>query len=454
VTIDMPDHQRRPPLRRRRPGGSRTAAPTRTLVTSRTPARPRTLVTSRTLALSLLCLALLGVASAAVNPMLPPGSVLEVAFEERLSVADVQRNAASGFGRFGPPSAHNPVDVYRLQFVTTGLQGASTVVAARLFVPVDPIRERMPLFVFGSGTTGLGDVCAPSREHLLPQPEGDYGSYLPPYAANGIVTIFPDYLGFEDPSRPQAYFHAVSEATVMLDAARAAKALFQANPDVLGRLDGTVVAGGYSQGGHAAFAAADAQGVYAPSVELAGLIGFGASIDVRALLIEGPFYAPYVVTSFAHVYGRDLVNPSEILASRWLPTLEQTATSVCVSRAQQVYPFDVDAMYTPAFAAALRSGTLAREFPSFDALLAANRPGFSGHGLPALVIQGDQDVIVRNGSQERTVQDLCAAGSPVLYLNMPGVRHRDTRPAGFEAAVAYIFDRADGVAPPSSCTDW
>lgn len=397
---------------------------------------------------------LLAVAHGATSPLLPPGSVTEVVFEERIAVDAVQQRAASAFGRFGPPTVQNSVDVYRLELVTTGLDGAPTVITARLYVPVDPVRERMPLFVFGSGTTGLGDTCAPSREHLLPQPEGDYGSYLPAYAANGIVTILPDYLGFEYPGRPQAYFHAVSEAAVMLDAARAAQALFRENPDVLGLLDGTVIAGGYSQGGHAAFAAADAREIYAPAVTLAGLIGFGASIDVRALLLEGPYYAPYVVTSFAHVYGRDTVDASEILAARWLPTLEQTATSVCVSRAQQVWPFDVDQMYTSEFAAALRGGVLWRDYPAFDALLVANRPGFSGHGLPTLLIQGDQDVIVRNGSQERTVQDLCAEGSPVLYLNIPGARHRDTRPAGFEAAVAYIFDRADGVAPPSSCADW
>jgi pimeloyl-ACP methyl ester carboxylesterase len=405
---------------------------------------------------ALVALALHAVAPAQgdLPPVVPPGSVLEVAFERRLSADDVRRRAASSFGRFGPPSVENAVDVYRLRLVTTGLEGTPTIIPATLFVPVEPRLTEMPLFVFGSGTTGLGDACAPSREHLLPQPEGDYGSFLPPFAANGIVTIFPDYLGFEDPDRPQAYFHAVSEAAVMLDAARAAQALFAENPDVLGRLDGTVVAGGYSQGGHAAFAAADFGREYAPSVAFAGLIGFGASIDVRALLYEGPYYAPYIVTSFGHVYGFDIVRPEEILAARWLPTLEQQARSVCVSRAQQVYPFDVDAMYTPAFAAALRSGTLGSEFPAFDALLRANRPGFSGHGIPALLIQGNEDVIVRNGSQERTARDLCAAGSDVLYVNVPGARHRDTRPAGFSAAVEYILGRMNGVPAPSNCDSW
>jgi pimeloyl-ACP methyl ester carboxylesterase len=419
---------------------------------SRSPSRRPWLAHATVIVVLVVCTA--APAQGDLPPIVPPGSVIEVTFEERMSVDEVRRRAASAFGRFGPPAVENAVDVYRLQLVTTGLAGTPTIIPARLFVPVEPRRAEMPLFVFGSGTTGLGDACAPSREHLLSQPEGDYGSYLPPYAANGIVTIFPEYLGFEDPERPQAYFHAVSEAAVMLDAARAAQALFSENADVLGRLDGTVIAGGYSQGGHAAFAAADFRRDYASTVELAGLIGFGASIDVRALLYEGPYYAPYVVTSFAHVYGFDIVQPEQILAARWLPTLEQQARSVCVSRAQQIYPFDVDAMYTPAFAAALRSGTLGTEFPAFDALLRANRPGFSGHGVPALLIQGSEDVIVRNGSQERTARDLCASGSEVLYVNVSGARHRDTRPAGFSAAVEYIFARADGVVAPSNCDLW
>jgi dienelactone hydrolase len=414
------------------------------------PWRPAAHLFVLTLLLLLAPLLLTALAEGEALALPPLGSVTEAVFEERLDAVEVQRRAASAFGRFGPPAVDNAVDVFRLRFVTTGIDGAATLVPAHLFVPVGPRREPMPLFVFGSGTTGLGDACAPSREHLLPQPLGDYRGYLAPYAARGIVTIFPDYLGFEDPERPQAYFHAISEAHVMLDAARAARAFFIANP-VLGELADAVVAGGYSQGGHAAFSAADQRAAYAPTVPLVGLIGFGASIDVRALLVEGPYYAPYVVTSFASLYGHDVVRPEEILAERWLGTLESAAGNVCVDRAQQIYPFDVDAMYTPAFASALRAGTLEREFPAFHALLAANHPGFSGHGLPALMVQGDQDIIVRNASQERTVELLCAAGSDVLYVNVPGARHRDTRPAGFEAAVAWIHDRVDRIAAPSSC---
>jgi hypothetical protein len=381
---------------------------------------------------------------------LPPGSVIEAVYEERLSPAEVQLAAASSFGRFGVPMVENAVDVFALRFVTTGLEGQTAVVRATLFVPVEPPRGSAPLYVFGSGTTGLAASCAPSREAELPQPLGDYRGYLAPYAGRGIVTVFPDYLGFDDPLRPQAYFHAASEAHVMLDAARATRALFGEAP-WLGDLDDVVLMGGYSQGGHAAFAAADLRPWYAPEIPLRGLIGYGATTDVQPLFLEGPFYAPYVLASWSSIYGTTQVGAHGVLAERWLPSLEREALSVCVDRAQQIYPFDVDSMYTPAFARALRAGTLQQDFPGLHALFEENRTGLSGHGLPALVVQGGQDVIVHDATQERFVAALCARGSDVLYLNVRDARHRDTRPAGFDTAVGWILARTAGVPAPSTC---
>ena len=381
---------------------------------------------------------------------LAPGSIVEVVYEERLSVQEVLAAAATPFGRYGPPRVENAVDVYGLRFATTGLEGTVAVVTASLFVPVEPPRESSPLYVFGAGTTGLAGVCAPSREHELPQPLGNYRGYLAPYAGRGIVTVFPDYLGFEDPARPQAYFHAASEAHVMLDAARATRALFAEAP-WLGELQNAVLTGGYSQGGHAAFAAADLRPWYAPEIPLLGMIGYGATTDVRPLFLEGPYYAPYVLASWSAIYGAQQVEAEAVLASRWLPALEREAITECVDRVQQVFPFDVDAMYTPEFARSLRAGTLERDFPGLHAVFEENKTGLSGHGLPALVVQGGQDIIARDATQERFVAALCAAGSAVEYVNVRDARHRDTRPAGFETAVTWIHERSAGAPAPSSC---
>lgn len=392
--------------------------------------------------------ALRSVAPSAAPPGLP-GTLVEVVREGRLSAADVQRQTAPAFGAYGPVVIENPVASYRIRFVTTGLDGSPTVVAAQAFLPVRPTDTGMPTFVFGSGTTGIGDTCAPSREFELGRPLGQYREYLMAYAGRGFATIIPDYLGFEDPSRVQAYFHARSEGHVMLDAVRATRQL------VVGRegvppLSGEVFVGGYSQGGHAAFAAADMAPSYAPDVTLSGVIGYGATTNVGRLLLDGPYYAPYIAVAYDAVYG-DAFDPADILAPRWLPTLEADTVSRCVDQAQTYYPFDADRMYTQRFADALRSGTLEQEFPGVHDVLEANRTGLTGHGVPSLVIQGSDDVIATTPTQERFVQELCATGAPVVYVNIAGARHRHTKPAGFDPAVRWMKEIASGVASPTTC---
>lgn len=382
----------------------------------------------------------------------PPGvegTLVEVVHEGRLSAADVQRQSAPAFGAYGPVVIENPVESYRIRFVTTGIDGSPTVVAAQAFLPVRAAEGGTPTFVFGSGTTGIGDQCAPSRELDLDRPLGQYREYLMAYAGRGFATIIPDYLGFEDPDRVQAYFHARSEGHVMLDAVRATRQL------VVGRegvppLSGEVFVGGYSQGGHAAFAAADMAPSYAPDVTLSGVVGYGATTNVGRLLADGPYYAPYIAVAYHSVYGADF-DPADILAPQWQPTVVEDTVRRCVDQAQTYYPFDIDRMYAAPFAEALRSGRLEQAFPAVHDVLEANRTGLTGHGVPSLVIQGSDDVIATTPTQERFVQELCATGAPVVYVNIAGARHRHTKPAGFEPAVLWMKEIASRGEAPTTC---
>ena len=113
-----------------------------------------------------------------------------------------------------------------------------------------------PVLVFGSGTTGIADAGAPSLEQPEVRRLGWYTANMLAYAAQGFIEIFPDYIGFNDPARPQRYFSKAAEGHVMLDAARAASSLASA-PGTPVRAAAKVFAAGYSQGGHAAFSAAD-----------------------------------------------------------------------------------------------------------------------------------------------------------------------------------------------------
>lgn len=380
---------------------------------------------------------------------LPPGRLVEAVFVERWTPQTVQERAGVAFGGYGAPLVENAVDLWLLRFTTTRFDGEVAVVRARAFTPVAPPRGAAPLLVYGSGTTGVADVCAPSREYERATPLGYYRELLAPYAGRGIATVFPDYLGFEDPDRPQAYFHADSEAHVLLDAARAMTELYARTAD-LGALRAETFFGGYSQGGHAAFAVADRFRAYAPDVPVAGVMGFAATTDVEALLATAAYYAPFVLLAYRSIYG-EAIDPAQVLAARFLPTLEQDAGAFCVDRAQQVYAYDGAVTYTAEFHQALQAGDPGAAAPDFARALAANATGLTGHGLPALVVQGGQDVIVLDRTQEVFVEALCAAGSPVTYLNVPTARHRDTRPAGFVASVEWMWALADGAPAPSTC---
>lgn len=400
------------------------------------------------------CVALL-ICWGAAQPNLPtpgePGTIIDVIAEGTVGPFEIQSLASHIFGSHGPPVIENSVEIYRIRYSSTGLDGEPVQVYAQLFVPKVPRPAERPLYVFGSGTTGIADGCAPSQELAYPHPLGEYRPYLLSFAGRGFTTIIPDYLGFNDPDSYQSYFNAQAEAQVMLDAVRAVKDFYQregARPQARR----SVFLGGYSQGGHAAFAAADLRDRYAPEVELSGILGFGATTQVESLLREGPFYAPYIALSYSQDYGRENFDPARIFQPRWLPLLEEVAGQLCVDQVQLRYPFAARELYTEEFYMALFGFDLEQQFPSIAAVLDQNETGLSGHGLPALIVQGEDDVIVWTTTQNRFVRRLCDLGSKVQYLVYPGVRHRETRPVAFEESIAWMLSLADGQPAPSSCT--
>ncbi len=385
---------------------------------------------------------------------LPPGTIVGVTPKGRVSEPTIREKAEPLFESWGVPALPRDVDVFTISYISRDFDGSQARVLAQLFVPVmDAAAEvqKRPLLVFGSGTTGVGDQCAPSLEQPLVRRWGHYRANMMSYASQGIIAIFPDYLGFNDPDRPQRYFSKNAEAHAMLDAARAVQTFL--------RQPGTYTAGsravgpwptgfdhlfasGYSQGGHAAFAAADLWKEYAPELPFTGVIGFAATTNIEVLFREGPYYAPSVVYNYLDMYGADEIVPDRYFQERWATTLESDVPELCVDEFQLYYPFDGTQLYTAEFYDALYQGGLEEEFPGLARRLEENATGLSGHGVPALMIQGNEDIIITTPSQTRFVAALQSRGSDVEYLTMDGVRHRHTRPAGFRDSVRWIKERS------------
>ena len=379
---------------------------------------------------------------------LSPGQVIDVEIGPLFSPEQIRREAALLFEGFADPNPSVPVATYGLRYRSTDADGSAATVYAQLFVPLPDTQQVLPVMVFGSGTTGIGDHCAPSREQPHVVRWGYYRANMLAYASRGFITIFPDYLGFNDQHRPQRYFSKLAEGHAMLDAARATFEFFETDRGNA-RAAPQVFTNGYSQGGHAAFAAADLLQAYAPDVPLRGAIGFGTTNDIARLFREGPPYAPYIMYTFQQLYGTAEVDPAHYLREQYAHSLEEVAGRMCVDAFQQHFPWEPTGLFRPEFRAALFGETLDGSFPTLASRIAENSTGLTGHRIPGLILQGTEDWIARTGSQTEFVAALRAQGSAVRYIIMEGISHRHSRAAGFEASVAWMRWVAGGGPPPN-----
>lgn len=392
--------------------------------------------------------------SAAQLAAAEPGTILDVEYLGSYTPTAIQLENEVLFEKAGVPEPRYEVEHYLLHFQSTDVDGSTARIRAQLFVPRFPQPTESPVYVFGAGTTGVSEKCAPIVEIPAINRWGHFRANMLAYAGEGFITIFPEYLGFGDPETPQRYFSKVAEAHVMLDAARAVYAFFEQNTSPAQPSDALFL-GGFSQGGHAAHSAADLQPQYAPELTITGLVGYGQTNDVAMLMREMAYYSPYIIYTYAEIYGRELIDPADYLLPTWMPTLEQDIHGLCVEEFQHHYPRDGVELFTPDFYNALHADTegfrLARSFPEMARILRENRAGFDGHGLPSLVLHGEQDIIVSVAAQERFVAALCRGGSPVRFVVLPGARHRDVRPDGFAYSVTWMKNLAAGGTPPSDC---
>ena len=155
----------------------------------------------------------------------------------------------------------------RILYTSTTVDGDIVPVSGAVIEPANPWRGNgpRPTVVFGPGTRGAGNACAPSRgTWMMGQADLQRGSVGMNYelisyhaaALMGMRVVVTDYIGLGTPGQHTYVLHD-EEAHAMLDAARAA------TPN-----GGPVGFWGYSQGGGAAAAAAEKAPSYAPDLNV------------------------------------------------------------------------------------------------------------------------------------------------------------------------------------------
>lgn len=344
------------------------------------------------------------------------------------------------------------VDHYTITYNATDEQDVLLASTAQVYLPKVTEQKAFPLYVFGSGTTGIDDACAPSREIVDQDNWGDYRAHMLSYASQGYIVVFPDYEGFNDgANRIHHYFHKLFEAHTMLDAARGAYDFFASDNTIPARAQNAVFFTGYSQGGHAAFAAKDLASSYAPELPVKGVIGYAPTTNVIALLQDSPHLAAYMVVAYKDTYG-NAVAAEKIMQQKWLPTLEQDARSKCISDVSTYYPPVRNQIYTDTFNKAL-TNNLANDFTGFGDALRKNETGLQGNNIPAMVAHGDADPIVTTQTQEAFIKKSCKAGNKITYKNYPGVHHFQSRQVSFKDSLTWMQGILEGKTPPNNCND-
>ncbi len=258
------------------------------------------------------------------------GALLETpATLTTLTAAQIDASTASSGLQGISGKAKCDVRVVSLNYATIGVQGESANSSGVMLVPAGACANASyPLVAYAKGT----DVQKPRT--LANPADGETFLLAAMYAAQGYAVVASDYLGFAKSTYSyHPYLHADSEASVVIDSIRAARAAASGQGVAL---SGKVMLTGYSQGGHASMAAhraierdnAGEINVVA-GAHLAGPYNLSGSFKLTNAIAGYQFFVPYLVTAWQKVYGNVYSNVTQAFKapySNYIETLLPSPT--------------------------------------------------------------------------------------------------------------------------------
>lgn len=289
-----------------------------------------------------------------------------------------------------------------------------------------------PVITYAHGTTGVADVCAPSR-NKVGGPVVEYVDYVDPqltaFLEAGYAVLRTDYQGLGTPG-PHPYLIGKSEGRSVLDIIRAAQEL---SP----KIGDDYAIAGHSQGGHAALFAAGMAEKWAPEQNLAGTIAYAPASHVKqqAQAIEA-LTEPSGLTALATlvIYGASTANtgvqPGVLMTGEtyaFYPQLDET----CLP---QLGEPDSLGGYPPS--ELLREG--ANTTTLFN-VLEKNNPDVTTTA-PILLAQGEADTTVFPVFTDLLDEELRELNDSVDYQKYPGVTHGEIVAAAQPQAMEFLAD--------------
>lgn len=380
---------------------------------------------SHRLRLPLLAIAIAGLAAASAAPAkTPPLSFYEYAGASPARGTVIRSLPISGGSL--PANGRSHLVLYG----SRAPDGEPIAVSGIVTVPKGPApRGGFPVVSWAHGTTGIADVCAPSRG-ATDRPSNPYvvnfRRQVSQWLAQGWAVVQTDYQGLGTAGMHH-YLVGPAEGRGVLDIVAAARDL----DDRVGRRFAIV---GHSQGGHAALWAASLAGSYVPRLRLAGVVPVAPASHIGEQAaaidsIEGNPFGGLPALIIAGALDHAGLDPATVLSDRALAMYPQVE-AVCL-----------DALSEPDSFGGLSLSEHFREGYDTSALVAlanANDPEELTLKTPALILQGEGDTTVFPAFTEQVVDALRSHGSEVSYRTYPGVGHSPIVEASRGATLRFL----------------
>ncbi|GAA2807864.1 lipase family protein [Saccharopolyspora taberi] len=357
---------------------------------------------------------------------------------------DVIRNEPADFFLDPAKLTRAPADVQRIMYRSTDANDRPVAVTGTVLTPHVPWKGEgpRPVIGFATGTQGLGDQCAPSRQMAA---GSEYeGMFISGLLLRGYGVVVTDYEGLGTPGL-HTYAVRAAQGHAVLDAVRAAQRL----PEADLADDGPVAVGGYSQGGGASAAAAEMQPEYAPELDLRGAYSGAPPAELGAVgeFLDGSHavaFLGYAAVAMNEAYPElgvpDLLNDE---GKRKLAEFSEECT--------------VESIAKHAFT---RTETLTKDGRPITAYLseepfaskiAEQRIGLTPPGAPVFVSHTTLDDIVPFEQGRQMARDWCDRGATVQFDTLVIPTHVGAAPEAAARAFGWLEGRFAGDPAPDNC---
>jgi hypothetical protein len=203
-----------------------------------------------------------------------------------------------GIPKFFAPSNYG-VDIYEVVYMAPWVDGTMIRASGLYFVPKMKKGEKLPVAVYHHGTQ-----LERRRESFDKSAQQGISFGM---AADGYITLMPDYYGIGDGDKVHLYQHAWSEA---MSTVYMLFAMDQLNKILGIERKNDIYLTGYSQGGHATMAAHKfLQDLNNPLYKVVASAPLSGAYDMSGVQAEvmfkeysQPFYLPYLLVSLDHAY--------------------------------------------------------------------------------------------------------------------------------------------------------